>query len=182
MRLCIISLRMRGNTPYAKSSVVFHAWIRRIGATERIDTFQVDFNRLRTFLRRNPQHNPETKAHCSPSAALKNVPLPSPSSIELASSRELVASLSQHRRRRRRVCAAKQASSVSPRHFPIALLYSSLHVRLLIGSHKITFRSRKAVGKCSVCVPHVAHNHTYTLRKKPAVTQQNHFRMQFTSG
>lgn len=87
MRLYVISVRMRANTPFTKFSEVFHAWIRCVCKRETaIKTFQVNFNHLKIFLHCDPQHKPETKAHCSPLAALKNVPLPSASSIELASS------------------------------------------------------------------------------------------------
>lgn len=87
MRLYVISVRMRATAPFTKFSEVFHAWTRCVCERETaIKTSRVNFNRLKIFLHCDPQHKPETKAHCSPLAAPKNVPLPSALSIELASS------------------------------------------------------------------------------------------------
>lgn len=159
MRLYVISVRMRANAPFTKFSEVFHAWIRCVCECETaIKTSRVNFNRLKIFLHCDPQHKPETKAHRSPLAALKNVPLPSASSIELASS---LSSLPAARSTAAAECVATQAPSVSPRHFPIALLYSRFTCGCLLGAKIL----RSDVGKrweSAQCVYHTWHTTTQT--------------------
>lgn len=116
---------------------------------------------LGIFLHCDPQHKPETKAHCSPYAAPKNVPLPSDSSIELASSPSSLPAARSTAAACRRVYEAKQAPSVSLRHFPIALLYSRFTCGCLLGAKRL----RSDLGKrweSAQCVYHTWHTTTQT--------------------